>query len=105
MPRRWRSGSPMSVRDLFEPRHIRRSRARRGPQETAILKFDRHVVDRGLTPLHQAGFVEFPLLVAVGAKPRAAFIVPLILEAHRDPVLVIAPQILDQPIVALLRPF
>src|SRR4029077_8657295 len=52
-----------------------------------------------------AVFVEFPLLVAVGAMPLPGIVMPLVLKAHRDVVLIERPQILNQSILMLLRPF
>src|SRR5262245_11058396 len=49
--------------------------------------------------------VEFPLLVAIGAMPLAAGIVPLILKAHGNAVVVKSPKVLDQAIVELFCPF
>jgi hypothetical protein len=49
--------------------------------------------------------VELPLLVAIGAMPLSARIVPLILEAYRDVVAVERPEILDQAVILLRRPF
>src|SRR5262245_23037718 len=73
--------------------------------EPPLLLRDRDVVDRGFAALHQAVLVELPLLVAVGAIPLAAGIVPFVLEAHRDAVAVEGPEILDQAIVLLPLPF
>src|SRR5262245_5526031 len=49
--------------------------------------------------------VELPLLIAIGAMPLAAGIVPFILKAHGNAVVVKSPEILDQAIVELLCPF
>jgi hypothetical protein len=73
--------------------------------EAAVLLCDRDVVDRGLAAAHQAVLVELPLFVAVGAKPVAGGVVPFVLEADRDAVLVECPEILDQAILLLLFPF
>ena len=48
--------------------------------------------------------VELPVLVAVGAEPVAAVVVPLVGEAHRDAVVGEGPELLDQPVVELARP-
>src|SRR3569833_1047358 len=65
---------------------------------------DGDVVDARFAPAHQPLLVELPLLVAVGAEPAAAGVVPFVLEAHGDAVAVERPQILDQPVVELLLP-
>ena len=66
---------------------------------------DRVIVDAGLAPAHQPVLVEFPLLVAVGTMPLPGSVVPFVLKAHRDAVVVERPEILDQAILVLLRPF
>jgi hypothetical protein len=48
--------------------------------------------------------VEFPVLVAVAAKPIAAVIMPFIGEAYRDAVLAEGPDFLDQAVVELAVP-
>ncbi len=63
---------------------------------------DRQIIDASETSLHQAGRVELPVLVAIGAEPVAAIVVPLIGKAHGDPVLRKGPQLFDQPVVKFL---
>src|SRR5690348_14747963 len=65
---------------------------------------DRRVVDAGDPALHEAVSVEFPVLVAVAAKPVAAVIVPLVGEPDRDAVSGEGPDLLDQAIVELALP-
>src|SRR6185312_15286803 len=73
--------------------------------EAAILLGDPDIVDAGFAPAHQPVLIELPLLVAVGAMPLTTGIVPFILKAHRDAIAVERPEILDQAIVELVRPF
>src|SRR5262249_48144554 len=94
-----------SERAIPQARHVGRPRARGGPMEAAIFLGDGDVVDRGFTARHQAVLVELPLFVAVGAVPLAARVVPFVLEAHRDAVVVKGPEVLDQAVVELLLPF
>src|SRR5215216_148061 len=94
-----------SQRVLAQARNIGRARPGRRPVEAPLALLDGEIVDAGLAPPHQAVFVELPLLVAVGAMPLPGIVVPFILEAHGDAVLVERPEILDQAIVVLLRPF
>src|SRR5204863_391346 len=65
---------------------------------------ERQVVDRGDAPAHQTALVELPVLVAVGAKPVTRIVVPLVGEAHRDPILAEGPDLLDEPVVELATP-
>src|SRR5579872_4781747 len=83
---------------------IRRARSWRLPQELAIFGEDGNVVDAGLAATHVAVLVELPLLVAVSAEPIAGIVVPLVLEAHSDVILVECPELFDQAIVEFLGP-
>ncbi|MFK4642342.1 hypothetical protein ABIF96_000916 [Bradyrhizobium ottawaense] len=73
--------------------------------KAAVLLRNGDVVDRRFAALHQPVLVELPLLIAVGAIPLAARVVPFVLEAHGDAVLVEGPEVLDQAVVLLLLPF
>src|SRR5262245_65311419 len=95
----------MSERLCAQPRLVGRARPGGLPAEAAVFLRDLDVVDAGLAAAHQAVLVEFPLLVAVGAMPLAIGVVPLILEAYRDAVVVEGPEVLDQAVVELFRPF
>ena len=76
----------------------------RGPKIRRSDSIDRHVVDARLAPAHQPVLVELPQLVAVAAKPPSLGIVALVLEAHRDPVLVKGPEALAQRVVQFALP-
>src|SRR6185437_6400642 len=65
---------------------------------------DRQVIDAGVTPAHEPAFVEFPVLVAVGAEPRSAVVMPLVREADGDAISGEGPDLLDEAIVELARP-
>src|SRR5580693_2173939 len=75
------------------------------PAKQSIRLADRHVVDAGLAPLHQPFGVELPLLIAMGTVPVAGIVAPFILETDRDTRVVEGPQLLDQPVFQLPRPF
>src|SRR5690242_1136516 len=66
---------------------------------------NRQVVDARDAPPHEAMLIELPVFVAVGTKPVAGIVMPLVGEAHGDAVAVESPQFLDQAIVQLLVPF
>ncbi len=105
-----RGGSPraqvnFSKWTLAQPSNIRRPRAWCRPAEAAVFFGDRHIVDAGFAPAHQAVVVELPLLVAVGPVPLPGIVMPLILKAHRDVIVVERPEILDQAILMLPSPF
>src|ERR1700744_4197111 len=65
---------------------------------------DRQVVDARMADRHQPMGVEVPVLVAVATEPVAAVVPPLVGEAHRDPRALERPDLLDQPVVDLVRP-
>ena len=81
------------------------TRSQRLPKEFAPFSTDWDIVDTGFSPAHQPIFVEFPLLIAVCAEPVAGIVVPFILKAHSDAVLMEGPKFLDQPVVEFFRPF
>src|SRR3984893_894621 len=74
------------------------------PVVLALALLDRDIIDAGDAKPHQAVLVEFPVLVAVAAEPIAAIVVPLICEAHADPVLAEGPDLLDWPVAELPVP-
>src|SRR5262249_3628991 len=65
---------------------------------------DRQIVDAREAPSHEALLGEFPVLVAVAAEPVARVVVPFVGEAHGNAVTGAGPELLDEPIVELLRP-
>src|SRR5450631_138784 len=76
-----------------------------GPQEFAVFRRDRHIIDARFPAPHKTIAVEFPLFVAMRAGPLAGGIPPFILEAHGDTVLMKCPKLLDQPVIEFVRPF
>lgn len=79
--------------------------ATQGPVEKPILVLDGKVVNAGVADLHQAGGVEFPVLVAVGAMPLPGIVVRLIGEANGDPAAVERPELFDEAVVQFRVPF
>src|SRR5215471_14297164 len=65
---------------------------------------DREVIYTGNAPAHKAVLIEFPVLVAVAAKPAAAIIMPFVGKTHGDAVLAEGPDFLDQAVVKLTAP-
>ena len=90
--------------ELGESRVVERPRPARLPAKLALALLNRDVVGAGLAPPHQPLRVKLPQLVAVRAEPAAAVVVPLVLEAHGDAVLVQRPQLLDQAVLVLGGP-
>jgi hypothetical protein len=64
----------------------------------------RIVVGAHIAAAHQAVFIEFPMLVAVGAKPLPGCIAPFVFKAHRDAVVGEGPQFFHQAIIEFLGP-
>ena len=75
--------------------------AAQGPVELPLRSCDRQIVDAGETQPHEAEFIEFPVLVAVTAKPLARGVVRFIGKTHRDSVVRERPQLFDQAVVEL----
>src|SRR6516225_9684329 len=75
------------------------------PVVSALALLDWKVVDAGNAQAHQAVLVEFPILVAVAAKPIATVIVALVRETNRDPVVSESPDFLNEPVVEFALPF
>ena len=65
---------------------------------------DRQIIDAGDPEAHQAVHVEFPIFIAIAAKPVAAIVVPFVGEADSDTVVPKCPELLDQPVVELAIP-
>src|SRR5262249_32524067 len=102
----WSRGSRRrgSEAQIAETRVIVRPAAER-PVVLAIGSRDREVVDAGEPHAHEPLVVELPVLVAVGPEVLAAVVVPLVREAHGDPVSGECPELLDEPVVQLPDPF
>src|SRR5713226_5347937 len=74
------------------------------PMIFALSFGNRQIVDAGDTQSHQAVLVEFPVFVAVTAKPMTAVVVPFVGKTHANSVIAKGPDLLDQPVVELARP-
>ena len=62
-------------------------------------------IDTRQAPLHQAVLIEFPVLVAIGAKPLAAVVVILVGKTDGDAIAGEGPQFLGQAVIEFPRPF
>jgi len=74
------------------------------PTKSSIGFLDWQVVDAGEAEFHVAKFIEFPILVAVGAKPLAGVVVIFILETHGDAIAVECPRGFLEAIIQFLVP-
>src|SRR4051812_34565849 len=68
---------------------IGRSRALR-PTEPSLGLADWHISDASLSPMGQALSIELPRILAIGPIPVAGRVVPFVLKAHGNAVLVTA---------------
>src|ERR1700758_86910 len=84
---------------------LSRTRARAIPMVLPVGRLDRQIVDAGVAQPVQAGVIVLPVLVAIRAEPVERVVVPLVSEAHRDPIAVEGPKFLDQTVVEFARPF
>jgi hypothetical protein len=66
---------------------------------------DGQIINARMTRCHKTMFVESPIFITVAAPPLAASVVPFISEADRDAVGIVRPQLLDETIFVLARPF
>src|SRR5262245_55257894 len=83
---------------------VRRPRARRGPKELSIAFDYGNVVDACFTASHHAALIELPHLIAITTVPVAVVVVPLVLEAHPDPVFGEGPESLHEAVVEFTSP-
>ena len=79
--------------------------AAKRPVIFAFALADREVIYAGDAPAHQAVGIEFPVLIAIAAKPVAAIIVLFVGKTHRDTALAECPDFFDQAVVKLAAPF
>lgn len=75
------------------------------PEELAVVFGNRQVVDGSVADRHQAVFGKLPIFVSVGAKPPACVVVPLVSKADGNAAAAECPQLFDQSVVSLTRPF
>src|SRR6185503_17886271 len=75
------------------------------PMVFALRLPDRQIVDAGVPCFHEALLAEFPVLIPVRAIPLPGVVVPFVRETHGDPVAFERPQLLDEAVVELFRPF
>src|ERR1700676_1386243 len=75
------------------------------PVVLALRLLDWKIIDGSQPQAHQPALIEFPILIAIRAKPISGVIVPFIGKAHGDTVPLECPKLFDQPIVQLFRPF
>ena len=78
--------------------------AAEGPMIFAIVVADGQVVDAGDATAHVAVFVEFPVLIAVGAEPIAGIVMPFVGKSDGDAVCLKCPEFFDEAIVEFFVP-
>ena len=71
----------------------------------SITLLDRKIVDAGKAQTHEAVLVEFPVLVAIAAKPISTIVMPFIGEAHGNAAVVKCPNLFYQAVVEFAAPF
>lgn len=75
------------------------------PMKLAFVFTNRQVIDASDSTLHEAVLIELPVLIAIRAKPLTRIVMPLVGEAHRNPVALAGPEFLDQAILEFTCPF
>lgn len=76
-----------------------------GPMEQTTGIGDGPIIDRGDPQTHQPRIIELPILVSIRAVPVSAVFAPLICKSDGDPIVLMCPHLLDEPIVQLSNPF
>src|SRR6267378_7154802 len=74
------------------------------PMIFALTIRNRQIVDAGDTQSHQSMLVEFPVFIAVAAKPMTAVVVPFVGKSQGYSVVAKGPDLLDEPIVEFAGP-
>lgn len=67
-----------------------------------FLDFD--VVGAHITPCHQPGFIECPMLVAMGSEPLTAGIAPFVFEPDTDAIGCKCPEFFHELIIEFVAP-
>jgi hypothetical protein len=75
-----------------------------GPAVLSIALRNRQVIDTRNPAAHEAVFVELPILVAVGSRPMARVVAPLVGKANCNSIVLMCPEFLDQSVVHFLAP-
>src|SRR4051812_16977279 len=74
------------------------------PTKLSVRFVDRKIVYAGKTLSHQSMLIELPVLIAIGPKPVARVVLPLVRKANCDSIAIECPELLDQAIVQFLLP-
>jgi hypothetical protein len=75
------------------------------PAIQPIFFFDGKIINAGVANSREPCVIELPILVAIRSKPLAGRVVRLVGEADGNPVPTKSPELLDEPVVQLRRPF
>src|ERR1700722_1608301 len=108
----WKSLSNSTTRPLrsaaleteFAQARVLRGTSAERPMIFALGLRNRQIVDAGDAQSHQSMLVEFPVFIAVAAKPMTAVVVPLVGKSHGYSVVAKGPEFLDEPIVEFAGP-
>jgi len=63
------------------------------------------IIDIRQAQTHKTIVVEFPIFIAIGAKPVSGIIVPLVGKAHRDAIAGESPKLFYQSVAQFFGPF
>src|ERR1700679_581136 len=55
--------------------------------------------------MHDSFGIEFPVLVSIRTEPLPRIVMELISEANRNPVAIVGPELLNEPVVQFTLPF
>src|SRR5579883_2390759 len=75
------------------------------PMIFAVVFLNGQIVDACDPDSHQPVLVEFPILITVAPEPIAAVVMPFIGETHSNAIVAIGPNLFNQTVIELARPF
>src|SRR6266566_1575686 len=79
--------------------------AAKRPMIFSFRLLDWEIVDASVAKSHQTIVAKLPILIAVGAEPIPGVVVPFVSEAHGNAISGVRPELFDEPVVQLFRPF
>src|SRR6266446_2325873 len=99
-----RIASKVSKAELAQARMAVWSATKR-PMILTVVFLDRKIVDACNSKAGKPVLIVLPILISVGTEPVAAVVMTLIGEANSNPIFTKGPDLLNEAIVQLVRPF
>ena len=77
----------------------------KGPMILTLVLFDGKIINARNSEAGKSVLIVLPIFISVGTKPIAAVVMTLIGEANSNPIFAKGPELLNEAIVQLARPF